>query len=124
MKNYFKDHETTCKCGCGENNISNKFMEKLNRTRAIAGIPFMPTSFCRCKKHNRAVGGKEDSEHISCKESNVECEAVDIQATNSRARYTVIQSAILCGFNRIGIGKDFIHLGNSSTKAQEVIWLY
>ena len=124
MKNYFTEEETSCNCGCGENNVSEAFLHKLNRTRIMAKIPFIPTSFCRCKTHNKKEGGEEDSEHISDTESDVRCEAIDIKAKTSREKYLIVSAAMLAGFTRIGIAKTFIHLGNSDSKAQEVVWTY
>jgi len=124
MKNYFPVNETKCLCGCGENNVSEVFRIKLNKTRITAGVPFVPTSFCRCESHNKAEGGSENSAHISNTKKSIKCKAVDIKATSSRQRYRIIQAAIIVGFNRIGIARDFIHLDDDTSKSEEVVWLY
>lgn len=124
MKNYFPDYETECNCGCGENNFSEKTRLRLNKARERAGIPFGLSSACRCKTHNKAEGGKETSSHISDVENQIECEAVDIVVTSSRARFKILHSLIAEGFTRIGIGKTFIHADTDETKAPKVSWLY
>lgn len=119
---YFKKEEFTCKCGCGTNNISKDLKERSKNARELAGIPFHLTSACRCEKHNKNVGGVENSSHLTTKTK--ECTAIDVRATNSRSRYLIVYGMIRAGFNRIGIAKTFVHGDVDPTKAPGVIWLY
>jgi len=120
MKNYFPDNELQCPC-CGKLNFSKDTKLKLNLARALAGIPFILNSACRCKAHNTEVGGKENSSHLC---EGQECTAVDIKATTSRQRYLILAALIGAGFNRIGIAKTFVHADADPTKDEKVIWLY
>lgn len=117
---FFREYEFNCKCGkCKEGymEMSKTFLYMLDRARKISDCPYVINSAMRCKKHNRDIGGKPESEHLSG-------HAVDISTPNSRTRFRVLYGLIQAGFTRIGIGPDFIHAGNMINKDQEVLWLY
>lgn len=115
---YFTEDEFKCKC-CGLCNVNVNFLCKLEEARRIAGIPFYITSGCRCKEHNKEIGGKENSKHI-CTEY-MQSTAADIKAKTDRRRFIIIQALVEAGFTHIGIGKDFIHVDNDRRLA---IWIY
>ena len=50
--------------------------------------------------------------------------AVDCKALTSSDRYRIVVAALGAGFERIGIGKTFVHLDIDPSKPQGVIWLY
>ena len=113
---YFKKAEFACPC-CGKNLCDKPFMDKVDKARSEAGVPFVITSGYRCPDHNLRVGGKSDSSHpMGC--------ACDIEAEDSRSRFLIIDGLIKAGFNRIGIGRKFIHADDDINKDQEVVWLY
>lgn len=113
---YFKEEEFKCKC-CGQVVLDLDFISMLDEARHIADIPFIINSGYRCPVHNKAVGSKPTSSHIKgC--------AVDIKVGGSRPRAKILSSLMKVGFNRIGIGKDFIHVDNDKDKPSQVIWLY
>jgi uncharacterized protein YcbK (DUF882 family) len=97
--------------------LSLKLIDKLNRARYLAKTPFCISSGRRTDKKNKKVGGVRNSAHLSGL-------AVDIKSKTSHQRFKIAKSAIAVGFNRIGIGKTFVHLDIDLTKPQEVIWLY
>ena len=113
---YFKLEEFKCPC-CGEVHMDDKFLSMLDLARTIAGIPFVITSGYRCKKHNKEIGGVPDSAHTKGLAS-------DIRVNNSIERYMIVVSLLQAGFNRIGIGSDFIHVDCDESKPQYVIWTY
>ena len=121
-KNYFPDYEIECNCGCGAKNISTSFLNRLNKARVLAVIPFPINSGCRCKIHNKAEGGSDTSSHLAT--DIKDCEAVDISITSSRARFKTIQALLSAGFTRIGIAKSFIHVDDDKSKAPSVSWVY
>lgn len=102
--------------GSGEN-MDKEFLEMIDNAREIAGIPFFITSGFRTKAHNKKVGGKEDSSHLTG-------HASDIKVGGSRQRFKIVEACIQAGFKRIGIASSFVHVDNDSTKAAEVIWTY
>jgi len=112
---YFKQQEFDCKCGCNTNNISEKLVRQLNNARFISGYSFKINSACRCENHNVSVGGSLDSSHKKGL-------AVDIAVVNSDMRYSILSTLIECGFSRIGIYKNFIHVDIDDDKPQDVIW--
>ena len=117
MSKYFKASELECKCGCGLNNFHDGVLNQLDTARMIAGIPFVINRGCSCEKHNKEVGGSETSSHLKGL-------AVDIKADTSYRRFKILNALISAGFNRIGIGKTFIHADMDAHKDQMVTWLY
>jgi len=97
--------------------MDDEFLEMLDNARHMAGIPFIINSGYRTKAHNREVGGKSNSAHL-------DGFAADIRATTSRERMWIVASLLEAGFNRIGIGKTFIHVDNDPHKPEECLWHY
>ena len=113
---YFHPQEFACPC-CNQNRMQPGFLAKLDFARRVADVPFVVTSGFRCAEHNQAVGGVPDSAHtVGC--------AADIKVQNSRARYRMLYGLMMAEFNRIGIGKDFIHADDDPARVPEVVWLY
>jgi uncharacterized protein YcbK (DUF882 family) len=114
---HFKLEEFACKCGRCKNKIDIDFVDMLDEARENAGVVFKITSGYRCPTYNIAVGGKKESAHIKGL-------AADIATPNSYMRYQILGSLLTAGFDRIGIGSNFIHADTDDTKAAEVIWDY
>ena len=93
------------------------FVRDINSLRAKCKFPLVINSGYRTEKRNEEVGGKSHSAHLTG-------EAVDILCLSSRERYTVIKFALILGFNRVGIGKSFVHLDRSFVNPPDVCWLY
>ena len=115
---YFTDEEFYCPCGeCEPRPPSSMLKYMLNEARSFAGIPFIITSGVRCARHNRAVGGTMDSEHI-------DCDAADIAVGSSWERMVIVSALVVAGFKRIGVAKSFVHAGVSTSKPRPVLWVY
>lgn len=97
--------------------MQQEFLDLLDDARDIAGVPFIINSGFRTEGHNRAVGGKETSSHLTGW-------AADIRATTSNRRYLVIAALCEVGFTRIGVADTFVHVDLDPSKAQNVMWLY
>jgi hypothetical protein len=97
--------------------LKPELMELLDEARGLSGIPFAINSGYRTKKHNKKVGGVENSTHLTGG-------AADIRCRNSSERWKIVTAALEVGFTRIGIGETFVHLGFSPDKAQEQMWDY
>ena len=73
---YFTREEFACKCGkyCDgyPNEMKRTVVHLADRARAHFGRPALVVSGLRCEKHNAAVGGVENSQHMTG-------EAVDLQ---------------------------------------------
>jgi len=93
------------------------FLEKLDKARSLAGIPFKITSGYRSEEHNKKVGGVENSSHTKGY-------AADIACNGSARRHIIITSLLSAGFNRIGVADTFIHVDNDPNKTANLIWTY
>lgn len=117
-KNFDSD-EFKCPC-CGEfiNSLAFRaFVAKLQDARTEAGIPFVITSGYRCWNHNKDVGGKRDSSHLTGI-------AVDLRAQTASERFGLINALLKAGFTRIGIGRNFVHVDIDREKPDHLIWVY
>lgn len=112
---HFVKNEFKCSC-CGEENMDIELIKLLETMRKIVGFPIVINSGWRCDKLNEIVGGKKTSSHLNGA-------AVDIKCTNSAERLAIINTALILGINRIGIGKTFIHL-DIDQKKDPCIWVY
>ena len=92
-------------------------MDKVERARVIAGIPFSVSSGSRCHTHNKVEGGTDTSSHL-------DGFALDIVVTSSVARFKILTTLLMVGFTRIGIGATFIHVDDDPNKSPEVSWVY
>ena len=117
MPNHFSHKELACKCGCGLQNTTDIQLSMLNNVRELVGVPMIVTSGSRCPEYNKKVGGVETSDHLTGQGTDVFCET-------SSMRFALIRSAIAIGFKRIGVAKDFIHLGSNNNNPRNVFWLY
>lgn len=93
----FSRHEFACKCGCGEAEVSPFLIEVLQRLRDILGVPITVTSGRRCAKHNAAVGGAKNSQHLQGL-------AADIRAEGWTAKDLLRVLKILVRANALYVG--------------------
>jgi uncharacterized protein YcbK (DUF882 family) len=112
---HFTEDEFKCKCGCQGNNAQESMMDQLDKARGYAGVPFKITSGYRCPRHNKSIGGVDDSAHVRGF-------AADIAVGDSATCFAVIDGLIKAGFNRIGVYDTFIHADNDHQKPPRVMW--
>jgi len=117
LTTHFSRHEFQCHCGCGFWAVDPSLLAILTMMRDRYGKAITITSGARCKIHNAAVGGEENSEHLTGL-------AVDIEAKNSTDRARLMILAIGAGIKRFGIADTFIHIGSSQQHPSPRIWLY
>jgi len=110
MTKYFKELDNLDK-------MDKTFLLRLDEARERAGIPFIINSAYRSPEYNAKIGGKPNSSHLRGL-------AVDINVTNSRQRFIILNALLDVGFTRIGIADTFIHVDLDSEKSKEVIWTY
>lgn len=60
----FDRSEFECRCGCGFSSVDPRLIEGLQKLRNKAKKAVHVNCGCRCKTHNRAVGGVRDSQHL------------------------------------------------------------
>ena len=97
----FSRHEFACKCGCGEAEVSPFLIEVLQRLRDILGVPITVTSGRRCAKHNAAVGGAKNSQHLQGL-------AADIRAEGWTAKDLLRVLKILVRANALYVGYAYV----------------
>lgn len=117
INKYFSNKEMSCNCGCGLANVNIRTLKKLHRAREMAGVTFPVNSWCRCPKHNKAIGGRENSAHLRGT-------AIDIRvnSSDSHKRFKIIEALIKVGFNRIGVYDWGIHVDDDQSLPKEQIW--
>lgn len=120
---HFKPAEFTCHCSGDCDHpvaISLGTVAKLDRIRESIGKPMKIVSGTRCQRYNKKCGGKPLSAHLA---RNGLSHAADIRCSDSEFRHAFL-SAALEYFNRIGIGRDFIHVDDDPGLPAHVVWLY
>ena len=110
--------EFDCTC-CGKNEMQQGTFDRFVLAREYANVPFIVNSGYRCPKRNAdpEVGSSETSSHPKGF-------AGDIRSVRSRHRWHLIDGLYRAGFERIGVGTDFIHADDDPDKDPAVIWLY
>jgi len=106
-----------CSPPCKLEDMDENFMKKLDIARQVCKSPFVVTSAFRSEIWEREQGRDGTSSHAKGL-------AVDLKAESSIFRHKLIVSLLSVGFNRIGIGKNFIHVDIDKDKPSNVIWHY
>lgn len=103
--------------GSGANMCCN-FLIDLDEARDRAGVPFSINSGYRTAHHNdKVLGARVGSSHKKGF-------AADIRYRNNNEKYLILSALMSVGFNRIGLGKSFIHVDCDEAKAQDTMWSY
>jgi zinc D-Ala-D-Ala carboxypeptidase len=111
----FSRSEFACKCGCGLDSMNLFTIQKLQSARDLTGIAFFVVSGIRCATHNAASGGRPNSAHLRG-------HAVDLACANDHIRYLMLKELIL-HFDRLEVGRTWIHIDDDPTLLHEVIFL-
>ena len=94
-------------------------MSKLQMLRNVYGKPLKISSGYRHPTHPvEAAKGHSNGEHTTGN-------CADIVCTSGSERFAIIEIALEQGFHRIGIAKNFVHIGlGGPGLPPSVIWLY
>lgn len=106
-----------CKPSCSVSDCNEDALLRLDTLRDYCGFPIILNSAYRSPDYELSKGRKGTSSH--CKGL-----AFDVRCNDSYQRALLVRFAIDVGFNRIGIGKNYIHLDCDSDKFNPCIWLY
>ena len=90
----------------------------LTMARGLADIPFFITSTYRTPEHSVEVGGTMHDAH-----TETPCTAFDILCSGSRDRFLIVKACLAAGFVRIGFNEHHVHVDNSKTHDQNVMWI-
>ena len=115
---YFKASELVCKCGkCDGGEMNYETMALIAQYRTILNVPLTISSAFRCPEYNLKVSDTgRNGEHTTG-------QAVDILII-PKLRYKMLELAFNLKFPRIGLGKNFIHLGTSKELPHPTWWTY
>ncbi len=100
-------------------NLHPELVEILEALEIAMGFELTITSGQRSHEHNDGVGGVKNSEH-----TYDPAEGADVLCKQGVTRYKMLQHLFKVGVRRIGVGKEFIHVGISELLPQNVVWLY
>jgi len=114
---YFTQKEFKCQERDCFDKMNKSLIDMLDVARELAGVPFKITSSWRSPEWNAEIGGSPNSAHLRGN-------AVDIACDSSCNRMVIVDALIIAGFNRIGVGKTFIHVDIDELLPQDVMWLY
>ena len=103
LSDHFSSHEFACKCGCGYDEVDPELINLLEKMRSFIGGAVRINSGCRCENHNNAVGGARHSVHKLG-------QAADIMVGGGWHRRRVLDAAVACGAEGIGVARTFIHV--------------
>jgi hypothetical protein len=116
-----RDFACTCEGLCDHPPaISVALVSKLDRICDLIGKPLTIVSGTRCERHNRKMGGKSHSAHVPREGVS---HAADIRCPDAAFRFAFLAAALPM-FNRIGVGKDFIHVDDDPELPANAVWLY
>lgn len=102
----FHRAEFACQCGCGFDTIDALTLRIVQDVRDQFGA-IKITSGCRCKTHNRAVGGSSKSQHLKGR-------AADIVAGNATPKEVADYVAERWPQASIGRYPNFTHIDTRS----------
>ena len=95
-----------------------EFVRLLDKARHISGVPYVINSGYRTQEHNASLpNAVKDSAHL-------DGWAADIATPTNAVRYAVLRGLFSVGFNRVGIGRGFIHVDQHPLKSGRVVWTY
>ena len=116
-KHFNEGEFRACTPSCSLQNMKQGTMNRLDKAREIAGIPFVLNSADRSVAWEKSKGRTGTGAHTMGR-------AVDIRCNTSQNRMKIVRAALQAGFNRIGIGKTYVHLDDDLSLPQQVIWHY
>ena len=119
---FFSANEFECSCmKCDEQKIDEKLIEKLDEVREKYGKAVRVNSGYRCPAHNKAIGGKENSSHMSGLAADIAPVLLTLDELDNL--YEICYNV----FDNIGDGrlKRFIHVDTREKKPTgKRLWTY
>ena len=95
--NFTRD-EFACGCGCGFDDIDPLLVTTLQRLRDEVQRPVIVNSGCRCAKHNAAVKGAPQSQHMRGKAADIKVEGMTSQQIFDILRRLYLDGEIYVGY--------------------------
>ena len=117
---YFSEAEfRRCTPPCSREDMDQDFLDLMDDVRRKAGIPLIINCAYRSRDYDLKKGRSGNSAHTHGL-------AVDIRYNASATCYKIVKAAYECGVQRIGIGKNFVHIdmGERVGLPSNVLWHY
>lgn len=111
LSKHFDSEEFACKC-CGKSLVKSSLVELLEKIRSVAGLPITITSGYRCKKHNAAVGGAKNSQHVQGIAADIKIKGMTPKQVADIAKKLMPKSG------GIGIYETWCHVDTRATRAR------
>ena len=102
---------------CSLQDMNQDTMNRADIARRLAGIPFVVNCAYRSKDWDLSKGRSGNSAHTRGR-------ALDFRCNTSENRMRMVSALLQAGFNRIGIGKNFIHADDDPSLPRHVMWHY
>ena len=109
-----------CSCGrleCDAPAPSSVLLMTLELMRHQLGREITVHSGPRCAFWNEKEGGEPTSAHLTG-------DAADLACGSGAERWDMLDAARQAGFQRLGIGRTFLHVDVSNTLPGKVVWHY
>lgn len=110
LSDHFSRREFACKDGCGRDTIDTETLDVLEEVRGHFGKPVLVHSGYRCMKHNKAVGGAVNSQHLYGRAADISIRGVP---PTEIAAYLKAMYPSQYG---VGLYKTFVHVDTRSGK--------
>ncbi len=121
---HFKLEEFACK-HCGQVQMDETFLEKLDELRERCGFPFVITSGYRCPEHNRVVS------NTGLLGPHTTGRAADVKVRGRQAMLLIYEALDMGVFTGIGLNQKgtgrYVHLdtlANGPNSPRPTIWTY
>jgi uncharacterized protein YcbK (DUF882 family) len=122
LSKHFNSQEFECSCGkCEIQYIDEKLIEKLEIVRSKFGKPINVNSGYRCPDHNKAIGGKDNSSHVTGLAADISPVVVTLDSLDEL--YEICYNV----FDNVGDGRNkrFIHVDvRLPKKTGKRHWIY
>ena len=127
IKEYFKDSELSCRCGCGLLPPIES-VERLYALRMLYKKSIVINSAARCAAHNKKVGGAVGSTHLPAKDRTGDSAkwggaGFDIRVGSVQEAAELEYLARQCGFRGIGRAATFLHIDDAN-RPSVTVWPY
>lgn len=115
---YFSEREfQKCTPSCSLQDMKQEAMDKFDKAREIAGIPFVITCAYRSKEWDVSRGRSGEGAHPHGY-------ALDIKCNSSVNRMKIIKALVAVNCRRFAIGRGFVHADFDPNLSQDIMWEY
>lgn len=119
LSEHFTTEEFCCSCGCDTVRVDLRIVDALEKLRTAVDAPLQVTSGYRCAKHNKAVGGVENSPHKRGMAADVRAAGIPPADLFRRARDLGIFTGI-----GLSVEGNYVHVDVMDRPVPLVCWGY